>query len=249
MLKVQTDTYSYPHAFLAEQLLAAAKTAKPKDARAQKLIEGLKDWNGIADANSPGVSFLEATRRTAFDLLLEPSLGKDTSVYQWRRATFLQKILTDRPAKWLPRQYKNYDELLASAADVAVSELAEQSKSERVTDWTWGRFNSLNMLHPLGQDGVLRAFLSITNRPQSGTAYTVYRATGQLGPAMRFVANPANWDESILLTTSGESGQPGSSHYLDQFSYWYEGKPIFAPFSDAAEALAKKHTLTLKPGS
>ncbi len=205
MLKVQTDTYSYPHAFF--------------------------------------------TRRTAFDLLLEPSLGKDTSVYQWRRATFLQKILTDRPAKWLPRQYKNYDELLASAADVAVSELAEQSKSERVTDWTWGRFNSLNMLHPLGQDGVLRAFLSITNRPQSGTAYTVYRATGQLGPAMRFVANPANWDESILLTTSGESGQPGSSHYLDQFSYWYEGKPIFAPFSDAAEALAKKHTLTLKPGS
>src|SRR5690348_11421305 len=102
MLKVQTDTYSYPHAFLADQLSAAAKTDQPKDARAQKLIEGLKDWNGIADANSPEVSFLHATRRAALDLLLEPSLGRNSNLYQWRSTTFLQKILTDRPAKWLP---------------------------------------------------------------------------------------------------------------------------------------------------
>jgi len=57
MLKVETDTYSYPHAFLADQLSAASKTAQPKDGRTKKLIEGLKDWNGIADADSPEVSF------------------------------------------------------------------------------------------------------------------------------------------------------------------------------------------------
>src|SRR5260370_34561506 len=81
MLKVQTDTYSYPHVFLADQLLAAAKTVKPNDARARKLIEGLKDWNGIADADSPEGSFRHAARRAALDLLLEPFLGKDTSLY------------------------------------------------------------------------------------------------------------------------------------------------------------------------
>jgi penicillin amidase len=181
--------------------------------------------------------------------LLEPFLGKDTRLYQWRNATFFQKIVTDRPAKWLPGQYKNYDELLAAAADAAVSRLAARSKSERITDWKWGRFNPLEMLHPLGREGILREFLSIADKPQSGTAYTVYRASKDLGPAMRFVANLANWDESILLVPAGQSGQPGSSHYSDQFTYWYEGKPIFEPFSDAAEAKAKKHTLTLKPGS
>jgi penicillin amidase len=66
---------------------------------------------------------------------------------------------------------------------------------------------------------------------------------------MRFVANLGNWDNSILLIPAGQSGQPGSSHYSDQFSYWYEGKPIFAPFSDTAEASARKHSLILKPGS
>jgi penicillin amidase len=95
----------------------------------------------------------------------------------------------------------------------------------------------------------LKRFLSITDKPQSGTAYSVRAATKRHGPAMRFVGNPGNWDESILLIPAGQSGQPGSSHYSDQFSYWYEGRPIFAAFSDAAEANARKHTLTLKPGS
>ncbi len=249
MLKVQTDTYSYPHVFLADQLVAAAKTAKPKDAREQELIDGLKDWNGIADAESPEVSFLEATRRASLDLLLEPILGNDTNLYQWRSTAFLQRILTERPAKWLPPAYKNYDELLVSAGSRAVTNLAIRSGSEQIRDWQWKRFNSLDMLHFIGREGLLKRFLSIADKPQSGTLYSVRAATKTHGPAMRFVANPANWDESILLIPSGQSGQPGSSHYTDQFSYWYEGKPIFAPFSDAAEANARKHTLTLKPAS
>jgi len=249
MLKVQTDTYSYPHVFLAEQLQAAAKAVRPKDPRTQQLIAGLKDWNGIADANSPEISFLHNVRLTALRLLLEPVLGEQTSLYQWRSMTFLQKTLTDRPAKWLPATYKNYDELLVVAADIAVKRLAEDSKSERVQEWAWKNFNSLDMFHPLGHEGLLKRFLSITGKPQSGTVYSVRAATRTHGPAMRFVANPADWDDSILLITSGESGQPGSNHYADQFSFWYEGKPILAPFSDAAEAKAAKHTLRLKPGS
>jgi penicillin amidase len=249
MLKVQTDTYSYPHAFLADQLSAAAKAVKSKDPRAQKLIEGLKDWNGIADANSPEVPFLHLARCAALDELLEPFLGKDTFLYQWRSTTFLQKILTDHPAKWLPPAYKNYDELLAAAADTAVQKMAEQTGSPRIEDWPWKKFNSLDMLHPIGRQGLLKWFLSITDKPQSGTIYSVRAARKTHGPAMRFVANPGKWDESILLLPAGQSGQPGSSHYSDQFSYWYEGRPIFAAFSDAAEAAARKHTLTLKPGS
>jgi penicillin amidase len=247
MLKVQTDIYSYPHLFLAEQLSSAVKTAQPKDARAQKLIERAKDWNGIADADSPLVSFLEATRRSTLVLLLEPYLGKDTGLYQWRGTSFLQKILTDRPAKWLPPAYKTYDELLAAAADRAVKRLTERSKSEHIEDWPWKRFDSLDMLHPIGRQGLLKRLLSITNQPQSGTMFSPRASTQHDGPAMRFVANPANWDDSILLIPAGQSGQFGSSHFTDQFSYWYEGKLIAAPFSDSAEAKARRHTLILKP--
>ena len=247
MLKVQTDTYSYPHVFLADQLISAAKIAHPKDPRTQQLINGLKDWSGIAEANSPEVSFLHASLRTTLALLLEPYLAKDTDLYRWRSTAFVQEVLTNRPAKWLPPAYKNYDELLIAAADRAVLKLAQESQSERIKDWPWKRFNSLDMLHPIGRTGILKAVLSIAGKPQAGTLYSIRAATKHHGPAMRFVANPGDWDNSILLITTGESGQPGSSHYSDQFSYWYEGKPIFAPFTQAAEASARKHTLTLKP--
>jgi len=247
MLKVETDTFSFPHVFLADQISAAAKTAQPKDPRARKLIEGLRDWNGIADSDSPLVSFLVVTRRAALDLILQPYLGKDTNLYEWRTTAFLQKVLTDRPAKWLPPAYKNYDELLAAASDSAVAMLVEQTKSERVDGWQWKELNSLDMLHPIGRQGFLKHLLSITGKPQSGTSYSVRASTRTHGPSMRFIANLANWDDSILVLPAGESGQVGSGHYTDQFSYWYKGQPIVAPYSDAAEAKARKHTLTLKP--
>jgi len=247
MLKVQTDTYSYPHVFLAEQLTAAAKVTKPADARAEKLIAGLKDWNGIADADSAEVSFLESMRRVSVEMLLEPFLGKETLLFKWRETAFLQRILTERPAKWLPAPHKSYDEFLIAAADRAVARLAERTKSERVEDWKWKRFASLDMLHPLGRQGLLRRLLSITDRPQSGTSYSPRAASRHDGPSMRFVANLGEWDDSILLVPAGQSGQPGSEHYTDQFPYWYEGRPIVSPFSEAAEGKARKHTLTLKP--
>lgn len=246
MLKVETDTYSYPHVFLADQLIAAVKTATPQDDRTKKLIEGLKDWNGIADADSSEVSFLVQLRRSALSLLLEPYLGSETNLYRWRSTTFLQKVLTDRPSKWLPAPYRSYDALLIAAADHTVAKLANDSKSQRIEDWQWKNFNALEMLHPIGREGLLKKFLSITGKPQSGTNYSVRAATPHHGPAMRFIANTANWDESILLIPAGQSGQPGSSHYSDQFEYWYEGKPIYAPFSDPAELQDRKHTLTLK---
>lgn len=249
MLKVQNDTYSYPHMFLAEQLSASAKSVPPKDARAQHLIQQLKDWNGLAGPDSVEVSFLQAVRRSLLQMILESYLGNDTDLYNWRSMTFLQRVLTERPAKWLPPGYQNYDELLSAAADRAVLKLAEQTKSQRTKDWPWKRFNSLQMLHPMGRTGILKLIFSISDKPQSGTIYSVRAASKSHGPSERFVANTANWDDSILLITSGESGQVGSSHYTDQFSYWYEGKPIVLPFSDAAEKTTRKHTLTLKPGS
>jgi penicillin amidase len=249
MLKIQADIYSYPHVFLAEQLAAAARVSPPKDQRAQKLIREAKDWNGMADANSPVVSFLNATLFQTLDLILEPHLGKDTGEYHWRRVAFLQRVLTERPARWLPSDYKTYDEMLSAAADLAVKRLEAETNDKDPEDWVWKKFNYLDMLHPIGREGILKMLLSITNQPQSGTEWSPRAASRHHGPSERFVANLADWDKSIILITGGESGQTGSEHYRDQFHYWFEGKPIYGPFTDAAEAKVKRHTLTLKPGA
>ena len=249
MLKVQSDTYSYPDVFLGEQLVAAARLATPKDERTKKLVALTKDWNGIAAIDSPVPPFLEATRREAIRLILEPYLGKDIDLYRWRKVAILQKFLTDRPSKWLPPAFKNFDELIVAAADAAVLSLQTTTGNAKIEDWQWKNFNALEMQHPIGRKGSLKFFLSLSDKPQAGTRFSPRAATKRHGPAMRFVANTADWDDSILLIPGGQSGQPGSSHYSDQFSYWFDAKPIVQPFTDAAEAKTKRHTLTLKPAS
>ena len=159
----------------------------------------------------------------------------------------MQRILTERPATWLPGTFKNYDELLAAAADDSVKHLEKDTGSARIEDWPWKRFDSLDMLHPLGRRGWLKTFFSTNGKAQGGTSFSPRAATKHHGPAMRMVATVGDWDHSLMLIAGGQSGQLGSRHYSDQFSYWYEGKPVEAPFSDEAEGAVKKHTLTLKP--
>ena len=247
MMKVQADTYSYPDVFLAEQLVPAAKTYQPKDSRTQQLISAAKDWNGIADYDSSVVSFLEGARRAALKLILRPVLGDESNLYQWRSTAFLQRVLSERPASWLPHEYKSYDELLVAAVDESVQSLQQETGSPRIEDWKWKRFNSLEMLHPLGRKGWLKTLFSITGKPQSGTAFSPRAATRRHGPAMRFVANVGDWDSSLMVIPGGQSGQLGSGHYSDQFRYWYDGTPIVAPFSESAESATRKHMLVLKP--
>src|SRR5256885_7269661 len=106
MLKVQSDAYSFPDAFVGEQLIAATRSVTPKDDRTKRLVAATKDWNGIAVTDSPVVPFLGFTRQEALRLILEPYLGKDIDLYHWRKTAFLQKLLTDRPSKWLPPPFK-----------------------------------------------------------------------------------------------------------------------------------------------
>jgi penicillin amidase len=157
-------------------------------------------------------------------------------------------VLRERPERWLPNGYKSYDEVLMAAADRAATELERVSGKKSASDWTWARFNSLEMTHAMGRRGPLRNLLSITGKPQGGTLYSIRAAQLRHGPAMRFVADLGNWDDSIMLIPAGESGQFGSTHYRDQFPYWYEGKPIEAPFSAKAVGSAVRHRLELKPG-
>lgn len=247
MLKAQTDVFSYPHAIFARELVAAGKVAQPNDPRARELLSRLKDWNGVAEADEPEVSFVDAARREAMTLLLEPYLGEDTRLYNWRGGVFLDRVLAERPERWLPKNFKSYDELLAAAQERAVSRLERATGSKKISAWKWSTFDSLQMTHALGREGFLRALLSITDKPQNGTRYSPRAALPDHGPAMRFTADLSDWDASLMQLPAGESGQPGSSHYSDQFSYWYEGRPIAAPFSEAAGEKARRHRLTLKP--
>jgi len=58
-------------------------------------------------------------------------------------------------------------------------------------------------------------------------------------PAMRFVADVGNWDDTILVLPVGQSGRPWSRHYSNQISSWLNVEAVRFPFSrEAVEAAA-----------
>ena len=257
--EIQNDIVSLPNRFLASALVQAAKVKQPTDARARRLIAKLDGWDARATAESVETSFVEYTRRAIFVRLLQPYLGDEVTKYElwepqsvynnvwWRDKVFLEDLLRERPASWLPSGFANYDELLMASADDAVNALQKQTGEAAETAWNWGRLHELDMVHPLGRSGPLHSLLSVGPYEQGGTIDTVRAMGVGHGPAMRFVADLSNFDQSLMEIPTGESGQYASPYYRDQFAEWFAGRGILAAFSIAAEDSAGAHRLTLLP--
>ncbi len=258
---IQNDIVSLPNRFLAGALVTAAKTTSPRNPRTLQLIAKLQSWDARATADSVETSFVEYTRHGLFRRLLAPYLGDEVTKYElwepqsvyndvwWRDKVFLENVLRERPAAWLPSGLASYDELLMTSADEAVAALQKQSGNSDAAAWTWGRLHPLDMIHPLGRAGPLHGLFSIGPYPQGGTVDTVRAMGVGHGPAMRLVADLANFDQSLMEIPTGESGQYASPYYRDQFSEWFAGRGIPAPFSAAAATRVRVHTLTLLPAS
>jgi len=247
-IQVETDVYSYPHVQLANELTKARYKVRPADPRTSQLLRAVAAWKGRAATDSVVMSFLEFTRRALLYNLLHPHLGANVDKYAWMRAgVFLEKALRERPARWLPPAFHNYDELLISSADLAVKQLSIQSHTNDFQQWEWGAFNQLRMYHPLGREGLLRRMLSIGPLPISGSIFSVKQIARTFGPSMRFVADLSNFDGSLMNTTMGQSGQYLSPNYRDQFDAWFDGRGIPSRFSEAAEQPQVVHTLRLVP--
>jgi penicillin G amidase len=245
---IQDDIVSLPDQFLAAQLLAASRVAPPSDPAAQRLVRRLAGWEGRIVTGSLEASFLHLTRETLLRDLLEPYLGPDARLYTWwRKPVFLENVLRERPARWLPKPYATYDPWLSAAADEAVRQLRKRYGNQE-TNWQWGRVEPLEMLHPLGTHGILRRILSVGPVGHNGWRYTVNAIRRESGPAMRFVADLADFDNSLMEIPLGESGQYASPYSRDQFAPWLAGRALPAPFSEAGEEKIRKHRLLLEPG-
>jgi|SRR5580704_3143392 penicillin amidase len=256
---IQNDIFSIPDDFLAKQLLAIAPSKTPRDPRASAIIRGLAAWNGRATSDSVETSFLEYTRHALLHRLLVPVLGNGISRYElwepesvyndvwWRDKEFLDGLLRDRPAAWLPVGMATYDDLLLASADDAAAHLEKVTKSSASSDWQWGRLHQLDMAHPLGRSGFLHRLLSIGPFEQGGTIDTVRAMGVGHGPAMRIVSDLSNFDNSLMEITTGESGIYGSANYRDQFPEWFAGRGIPAPFTESAENKVQAHHLVLMP--
>ena len=76
---------------------------------------------------------------------------------------------------------------------------------------------------------------------------TVKQVDRNFGPSERFTADFSDLDNSTMNLVLGESGDPASPWFLDQWPAWYHGATYPMPFSTETVRLATTHILTLRP--
>ena len=258
---------------LAYALDHASAGALGKDARRlHQAADTLRAWDGQMDTNSSGAAVLTAVREALWPALLVPQLqgnaAGDThdphdahgnrrtisaaqaaqlvNLYTWgERTTALELLLQNQPARWLPANFANWNDFLASAAERGLQ--ASHAPSD-LSRWSYGQRHTVEIAHPIfGEHRPLARLLGVTattgSQPAPGDFTTIKAIGAHFGPSERFIADLASPDGALGNVTTGESGQGRSAWYLDQFRAWLEGRSFPLPRSGTVA----KHTLRLLP--
>jgi penicillin amidase len=246
MLTLQTDVYSELDQEIAQRLAYGIDHAKNSDARLRQAADLMRSWDGAVTVDSAPAAIVAAAKAAFYPMLLKPKLGDEWRLYHWAESLFAgEQILMNEPSAWLPGQYASWDDFLA---DMVRQGLAQAGAPSDLRQWRYGYAHPVDVEHPLF--GLLPWFRDWTGtgvQPQSGDTSTVKQVSRAFGPSQRFTIDWSNVDGATEDITMGESGDPLSPYYRDQWPYWYSGKTFALPFSEQAVAAATAHTLRLEP--
>jgi penicillin amidase len=172
-------------------------------------------------------------------------------LYTWgERESVEEQLITHAPARWLPSAYPTWDDFLAA---VVQRGLRNAHAPLDLATWQQGSAFPLDIEHPLFSHATLlaRLLLGVPTgtglQPQSGDTTTVKQSGQAFGPSERFTADLIDPDRTTLNLALGQSGNPASPLYMDQFQSWLRGSTYPLPFTPAATQPTIAHTLTLTP--
>ena len=206
----------------------------------------MRTWDGRLTTDSAAASIVTLARREIWPMILAPKLGKTMYDYHWGERDFaLEEIVMHAMPEWLPANYKNWDFLLTAAVHKA---LIDGHAPGNLTLWTYGSWHRIDIEHPLARFLPFLGTIAGTGpQPMNGDADTVKQIGSDVAPSQRFTMDWSNIDGSTENIVLGESGNPLSPYFRDQWNDWYNGTTFALPFTSGAVAVQTRHTLTLEP--
>ena len=246
MLTLQMDTYSDVDRELAQRFAYSIDHATAADAQLHQAADLMRSWDGVITKDSVAAQIVDAAKQALWPLVLEPKLGSDWKLYDWQSKNFVQEEMVEKaPPEWLPAKYKSWNELIAAAVHQG---MVDHHAPSSLRGWTYGSQHVIDVQHPLyGMLPFFRSWTSTGPHQLWGDETTLNHVRGLLGASQRLTVDWSNVDASTENIVMGESGDPLSPYFLDQFPSWYSGKTFPMPFTEPAVAASTTHTLRLVP--
>lgn len=191
--------------------------------------ELFQSWMGKGNILMPANS----TVGRSTTALLRELKARDASFFAiGRPAAQAEAAAADMRDKGAPVQADPWDALLAAC----LTEAAAYLKGTLGADpgqWQWGKLHRFKLGHPMG---AVKPLHLIFNGPEAGiggdtatplqTAYVPHQPYGATAwaPSYRQILDFADLARSVSVHPVGQSGHPGSRHYLDLFPLWIKGE-------------------------
>ncbi|MGD0629049.1 MAG: penicillin acylase family protein [Terracidiphilus sp.] len=246
LLAMQTDIYSEVDQEIGHRLAYAIDHTPGADDRLRKAADLMRSWDGRLTTESAAASLVTKARYAFWPLILKPKLGKDAEDYRWSESDFAEEeIIMHGSSDWLPPAYKNWDTLLTDAVRQGMKDGKAPSD---VSQWAYGSWHVVDIEHPLaGYLPIIGRIAGTGAQPLSGDTTTVKQVGRDFGPSQRFTMDWSNIDGSTEDIVLGESSDPYSPYFRDQWADYYGGTTFALPFTEQALAAQTKHTLRLLP--
>jgi penicillin amidase len=148
------------------------------------------------------------------------------------------------------------DAVLLASLKAALGELSSRLGPDMNT-WSWGRLHHATWAPAIAAiaDKDTAARMTVGPLPIPGgastpkaAAYTPADFDVSHGASVRMVLDVGAWDNSMIINTPGESGDPGNAHYRDLFPLWAAGAYVPLFFSRAAVDAQAERVIILTPG-
>ena len=219
----QYDSFNIPLSNLATEIVKA-------NAASGETVEALKSWDGRMTANSQAALIINEIRVCMANHIAETSRPAPSVAIRER---VLDRAVRERSKTWLPAWVSDYESLMRSCDSESARTLEKRYGPDR-SKWVWGNVSVSRFPHPLAAAPLIGGQFRTPSVGITGSGQTPNVAAGV---SMRFITSPGNWDSTRHVIPLGQSGDPRSKYFTDQFELWLSGEPAVFPFSK--EALEK----------
>ncbi len=233
-MSAMMDVQNIPLKMLADEIV------KQKAATDENL-KLIADWDGKMTPDSRAALLVNEIRMCAANKLAEANKPVPAGMIRER---ILFWAVSEQLSRWLPSGFANYAELMRSCNDSSSAAFTTRYGADQ-TKWVWARMSAARFPHPLAVAPLIGGQFATPNTPIPGSGQTPNVASFV---SMRHIASPGNWDATRHVIPLGQSGDPKSPHFKDQFESWRAGTPAVFPFSkEAVEKAAVSVTNYAKP--
>jgi len=241
MRDYQFDTFSVINSRFAREVVNLK-------AASEETLKILAAWDGRMNHESKAALVADTMRSAFRNKITAGNFGavRSKNIFFPYDPALFDRLITERPKEWLPKEYASYADLLKACETEARETIAKQSGADESL-WNWGNRFKSNFPHPLAVIPLIGGQFMIDALPQNGASGTGASPNVGASVSMRLIATPGNWDLTRHGITTGQSGDPKSAHWKDQLESWYNGNTPVFPFTKSAVEKSAKQTILLVP--